>query len=127
MDDSANIKLLKAHRGGVRKVTWHPTEPILVRLSHLPSEMTRDLSDILRLGRANNRMGCVERSTNAGSRYPRCHPHNKKLRVNRLFPPKLMLTTHSAEEFLHDCSAVWHPSGEYFFVATRARGTQLAP
>jgi chromosome transmission fidelity protein 4 len=22
-------------------------------------------------------------------------------------------------EFMHDCSALWHPSGQYFFVATR--------
>lgn len=27
-----------------------------------------------------------------------------------------------APEFLHDCSAVWHTSGQYFFTATRAQG-----
>lgn len=29
----------------------------------------------------------------------------------------------SSRDFAHDCSAVWHPSGQYFVVASRTHGT----
>lgn len=28
----------------------------------------------------------------------------------------------SSRDFAHDCSAVWHPSGQYFVVASRTHG-----
>jgi chromosome transmission fidelity protein 4 len=28
----------------------------------------------------------------------------------------------SSSDFLHDCSVVWHPSGQYFFVASKGHG-----
>src|SRR5579863_7415438 len=30
----------------------------------------------------------------------------------------------SSRDFAHDCSAVWHPSGQYFVVASRSHGTR---
>ena len=30
-------------------------------------------------------------------------------------------------EFAHDCSVVWHHSGQYFFVASRAHGALSYP
>jgi hypothetical protein len=35
LDDPGKIKMLQKHRGGVRKVTWHPTATLLVRSHEL--------------------------------------------------------------------------------------------
>ncbi|KAJ7218083.1 hypothetical protein GGX14DRAFT_495522 [Mycena pura] len=91
MDDPANIKLLKAHRGGVRKVTWHPTEPILTSCGSDGQIIVWDVSK---------------------------DPPTQEADIQGFIPT---IKNSDAEEYLHDCSAVWHPSGEYFFVASRAR------
>ena len=42
--------------------------------------------------------------------------------VRLLFTSGIIEFYCSSSEFLHDCSIVWHPSGQYFFVASKGHG-----
>lgn len=43
MDDIAKVKMLKGHRSGIRKATWHPTAALLVRTPRVvPSHRSLD-------------------------------------------------------------------------------------
>ncbi|KAJ7497276.1 hypothetical protein FB451DRAFT_1018101 [Mycena latifolia] len=90
MDDTGNVKLLRGHRAGVRKVTWHPTAPLLTSCGSDGQIIVWD--------------------------------------VSKDDPPQeaaiqgiIATVKDDSEDFLHDCSAIWHTSGDYFFVASRAR------
>ncbi|KAJ6586903.1 hypothetical protein DFH09DRAFT_910436 [Mycena vulgaris] len=87
MDDTAKVGLLRGHRAGVRKVTWHPTAQLLTTCGSDGQIIVWDVSKYLQEASIEGIIPTVP----AGS-----------------------------SDLLHDCSAVWHPSGDYFFVASRA-------
>ncbi|KAJ7045494.1 hypothetical protein C8F04DRAFT_1064981 [Mycena alexandri] len=96
MEDTGNIKMLektedRGHRGGVRKASWHPTEPLLTTCGYDGQLIAWDISQDKPLLEAMQ--GAIP-TIKPGSTSP---------------------------DLLHDCSAVWHPSGEYFFVVDRNR------
>ncbi|KAJ7925280.1 WD40-repeat-containing domain protein [Mycena leptocephala] len=90
LDDPGKIKMLQKHRGGVRKVTWHPTATLLTTCGCDGQIIVWDVSKDEPLLEAIQGMIPTVKDT-------------------------------SSNDFLHDCSAVWHPSGDYFFVASRSR------
>ncbi|KAJ7262195.1 hypothetical protein B0H12DRAFT_1321837 [Mycena haematopus] len=90
LDEIVNIKILKGHRGGVRKATWHPTAALLTTCGSDGQIIVWDVSS-----------------------------EEPKREVIQNIIPTVKDTT--LPDFLHDCSAVWHPSGDYFFVASRSR------
>ncbi|KAJ7096343.1 hypothetical protein C8R44DRAFT_812788 [Mycena epipterygia] len=98
MDDPVKIKLLEGHRGGVRKVTWHPTAPLLTTCGSDGQIIVWDVSQ---------------------------NEPSQKAAIQGIIatvkPPVDDLNT-KTDDFLHDCSAIWHTSGDYFFVPSRSRG-----
>ncbi|TFL07400.1 WD40-repeat-containing domain protein [Pterulicium gracile] len=91
LDDTMEASLLIGHSHGVRRATWHPTKPILTTSGSDGVLIAWDLS--------------VE---------------NQSSIIHKLESVLPVEKDDQARSFSHDCSAVWHPSGDYFFVATRA-------
>ncbi|KAG6829482.1 hypothetical protein H0H92_004363 [Tricholoma furcatifolium] len=89
LEDIKISKSLKGHVGGVRKVTWHPTSPLLTS----------------------------------------CGSDGKIIIWNLLSDEPEVETTiegvipaigdSMSPDYAHDCSAVWHTSGQHFYVASR--------
>ncbi|KZT71046.1 hypothetical protein DAEQUDRAFT_750176 [Daedalea quercina L-15889] len=89
LDDSTNVVLLNGHTKAVRKVTWHPSGSLLSTCG------------------ADGRIIVWDASEGEG----------KEVKVIEGIIPAVANT--ESDEFAYDCSAVWHPSGQYFFAATR--------
>ncbi|KAJ7287553.1 hypothetical protein C8J57DRAFT_1284265 [Mycena rebaudengoi] len=90
MNDNIKIKVLRGHRRGVRRVTWHPKDAILTSCGSDGRIIVWDLSQ---------------------------DDPKTQTTIEGTIPTVLEPTD---QEFLHDCSAIWHPSGDYFFVPSRA-------
>ncbi|KAJ7072346.1 hypothetical protein C8F01DRAFT_1205930 [Mycena amicta] len=91
LNNILNVQLLSSHRRPVRKVTWHPKDQLLTSCGCEGNIIVWDTSGDRPL---------------------------KPIAEIEIIPT--ILDTKSPE-YLYDCSAVWHPSGDYFFVASRSR------
>ncbi|TBU37864.1 hypothetical protein BD309DRAFT_973062 [Dichomitus squalens] len=89
LDDITKISILKGHSKAVRKATWHPSGSLLTTCGADGKVIVWDVS---------------------GS-----EPKEEKV-IDGIIPA---VADSESPEFGHDCSAVWHTSGQYFFVATR--------
>ncbi|PIL34239.1 hypothetical protein GSI_03950 [Ganoderma sinense ZZ0214-1] len=89
LDDITKISVLKGHTKAVRKATWHPSGSILTTCGADGKIIAWDVS---------------------GS-----EPKEEKV-IDGVIPA---VADSESAEFGHDCSALWHTSGQYFFVATR--------
>ncbi|KAF8902638.1 hypothetical protein CPB85DRAFT_1564580 [Mucidula mucida] len=78
------------HPSGVRKVSWHPTLPLLVACGCNGVITVWDLTDNT--------------------------PHIVK-KMDGIIPA---VKDSQSPQFMQDCSVVWHPSGEHFFVITKS-------
>ncbi|EMD37802.1 hypothetical protein CERSUDRAFT_114458 [Gelatoporia subvermispora B] len=88
--ETTNITLLKGHTKAVRSATWHPSGSLLATCSSDGKVIVWDVS---------------------GS-----EPKQEKI-LDGLIPA---VSNPDSSEFGHDCSAVWHTSGQHFYVATKA-------
>ncbi|EIN11865.1 hypothetical protein PUNSTDRAFT_63079 [Punctularia strigosozonata HHB-11173 SS5] len=95
LDNTSSICLLSGHSRGVRRSTWHPSGSILA---------TSGSDGLLILWDTSS----SKVSPNA--------PPSILHKIDGIIP-KVVDT--ESPEFMHDCSAVWHPSGSSFFVASR--------
>ncbi|KZT00847.1 WD40 repeat-like protein [Laetiporus sulphureus 93-53] len=91
IEDTTNISVLGGHTKAVRKATWHPSGSLLTTCGADGKIIIWDVSE----GQ------CKEEKA-----------------IEGIIPA--VANADSSEEFAHDCSAIWHTSGQYFFVATRA-------
>ncbi|KAI8993813.1 hypothetical protein BD414DRAFT_480518 [Trametes punicea] len=89
LEDITQVVMLEGHTKAVRKATWHPSGSLLTTCGADGRIIVWDVS---------------------GS-----EPKQEKV-IEGVLP---VITDTEAPEFGYDCSAVWHPSGQYFFVATR--------
>ncbi|KAI0727995.1 hypothetical protein C8Q72DRAFT_974843 [Fomitopsis betulina] len=89
LEDTTNVVLLEGHTKAVRKITWHPSGSLLTTSG------------------ADGRLIVWDVSEGEG----------KEVKLIEGVIPAVANT--ESEEFEYDCSAVWHPSGQHFFVATR--------
>ncbi|KAK7057212.1 chromosome segregation protein [Favolaschia claudopus] len=92
-------KTQELNRNAIRKVTWHPTEPILVTCGLNGDVVVWDVTTANPLKIFSNFIPTV---INLPKRLAEKSPN-------------------SSFDFLYDCSAVWHPSGKQFYLASRAR------
>ncbi|KAL5507206.1 MCL1 [Sanghuangporus vaninii] len=90
LDETTNVKLLEGHRKGVRSATWHPSGTLLTTCSSDGKIVVWDLSEE--------------------------EPKIEKT-LEGIIP---VVNDNESNEFGHECAAVWHPSGIYFVVATKA-------
>ncbi|KAH9946996.1 hypothetical protein B0H21DRAFT_741281 [Amylocystis lapponica] len=90
IQDTTKIVVLKGHSKAVRKVTWHPSGSLLTTCGADGKIVVWDVSD--------------------------SEPKEEKV-IEGMIPA---VANTESPEWVHDCSAVWHTSGQYFFVATRA-------
>ncbi|KAJ8597474.1 WD40 repeat-like protein [Rhizopogon salebrosus TDB-379] len=90
LDEITNVVVLQGgHKKRIRKTTWHPLGSILTTSSSDGTIVAWNISD----GEAK-----VEDV------------------IDGVIPE---VADPESPEFMHDCSAVWHPSGQYFFAASR--------
>ncbi|KAF8893373.1 hypothetical protein BD779DRAFT_1436150 [Infundibulicybe gibba] len=89
MEDVANIYQLRGHERGVRKATWHPSAPLLTTSGSDGKIIVWDMS---------NREPTIEAT------------------IDGVIPA---VNDSESPEFLHDCAAVWDPSGQHFYAASR--------
>ncbi|KAG7446498.1 WD40 repeat-like protein [Guyanagaster necrorhizus] len=89
MEDPVNVNSLEGHQGGVRRVTWHPTLPVLVTCGCDGKIIIWDMSK---------------------------EEPNIEKQIDGIIPA---VRDTESSDFSHDCSAVWHTSGEYFFIISR--------
>ncbi|KAH9831247.1 uncharacterized protein C8Q71DRAFT_861980 [Rhodofomes roseus] len=87
--DITNVVLLKGHTKAVRRATWHPSGSLLATCG------------------ADGRIVIWDISEGEG----------KEAKTIEGVIPAVANT--ESDEFAYDCSVVWHPSGQHFFVATR--------
>ncbi|KAK0213060.1 hypothetical protein DFS33DRAFT_93789 [Desarmillaria ectypa] len=89
MEDPAKVNSLESHQGGVRRVTWHPTLPVLVTCGCDGKIIMWDMSEE--------------------------EPKIEK-QIDGIIPA---VRDTESSDFSHDCSAIWHTSGEHFFIISR--------
>ncbi|KAK0505002.1 hypothetical protein EDD18DRAFT_1127226 [Armillaria luteobubalina] len=89
MEDRAKINILEGHKSGVRRVTWHPTLPVLATCGCDGQIIIWDMSEQ--------------------------EPKIEK-QIDGIIPA---VRDTESSDFSHDCSAVWHTSGEYLFTISR--------
>ncbi|KAF9462340.1 hypothetical protein BDZ94DRAFT_1322712 [Collybia nuda] len=90
LEDMIGVSQLKGHTAGVRRVTWHPSAPLLTSSGADGKVIAWDVS---------TEEARIE-STLEG-----------------IIPA---VSDAESPEFAHDCSVVWDPSGLHFYVSTRA-------
>ncbi|KAH7888857.1 hypothetical protein F5I97DRAFT_758195 [Phlebopus sp. FC_14] len=89
LDEITNVTVLSGHKKCVRRVTWHPSGALLTTSGADGTIIVWDLSD--------------------------GQPKVEKV-IEGVIPS---VADTESPEFMHDCSAVWHPSGQQFFTASR--------
>ncbi|KAF5328867.1 hypothetical protein D9619_011727 [Psilocybe cf. subviscida] len=92
LEDVMNVVRLEGYTAGVRSVSWHPNNNLL-------ATCTCDGKVIVWNTSSQEKEPSIEKT------------------MEGLIPA--VIDT-EALEFSYDCSVVWHPSGEYFFVATKS-------
>ncbi|KAI6033002.1 hypothetical protein F5J12DRAFT_946238 [Pisolithus orientalis] len=90
INDITNVILLDGHKKCIRKVTWHPSGNLLTTSSADGIVTVWDIS---------------------GS-----EPRIEKT-IDGVIPA---VSDPESPEFMHDCSAVWHPSGLHLYISSRA-------
>ncbi|KAG1751494.1 WD40 repeat-like protein [Suillus paluster] len=90
LDEITNVTVLEGgHKKLIRKTTWHPSGSILTTSSSDGTIVAWNISDT-------------------------------EAKVENVIDGIIPAVADSeSPEFMHDCSAVWHPSGQYFFAASR--------
>lgn len=129
LNEITNIKKLEGHRRGVRRATWHPSGTILVRVTYCPishifipttlQTTCGSDGDIIvwdvSLGEEPKRLETIEGIiSSVGSEYV--------LQKEADVTGQPLSDTIRSADYMHDCSAVWHPSGKYFVIASRTHG-----
>ncbi|KAI0256176.1 WD40 repeat-like protein [Lactifluus subvellereus] len=89
IEDTVNMSVLHGHNDVVRKVTWEPSGSFLTSCCADGGIIVWDLTQQ--------------------------EPRQVKL-IDGIIPA---IKDKDSREFAHDCSALWHPSGQYFVVASR--------
>ncbi|KAI0930326.1 hypothetical protein AcW1_009052 [Taiwanofungus camphoratus] len=89
-EDTTSLVVLNGHTKAVRKATWHPSGSLLTTSGADGRIVVWDVSE--------------------------GEPKEVKT-IEGIIPA---VANSESPEFSHDCSVVWHTSGQYFFVATRA-------
>ena len=126
--DTKKIVVLEGHSRGVRRAAWHPSGALLVRLSPLFVRsflIRKPRSGHLWLRWEDHHLGRFRRRTKTREDDRRYHPHSGRYTVSTLKHSDVALIDgiySRAPEYCHDCSVVWHPSGQYFVVVTRTQG-----
>ncbi|KIJ49698.1 hypothetical protein M422DRAFT_59357 [Sphaerobolus stellatus SS14] len=90
LKDSSNIQKLEGHKKGVRAVTWHPSGTILTTSGCDGDIIVWDVTP------------------------------GKDPKILETISGVIPAADPESKEFVYNCSAVWHPSGKYFIVSTRA-------
>ncbi|KAL6310466.1 hypothetical protein BKA93DRAFT_814193 [Sparassis latifolia] len=90
LEDTTKIVVLKGHTKAVRRATWHPSGSLLTTCGAEGKIIVWDVSED--------------------------EPKEEKV-IEGVIPA---VANSESPEFAHDCSAIWHTSGQYFFAATRA-------
>ncbi|KIJ67758.1 hypothetical protein HYDPIDRAFT_147689 [Hydnomerulius pinastri MD-312] len=90
LNEITNVTVLSGHKKCVRKVTWHPSGTLLTASGADGTITVWDLSE--------------------------GEPRTEKI-IEGVIPA---VVDSESTEFMHDCSAIWHPSGQHFFTASRA-------
>ncbi|KAF8843017.1 WD40 repeat-like protein [Paxillus ammoniavirescens] len=89
LDEITNVTALTGHKKCVRKVTWHPSGTLLTASGADGTITVWDISE-------------------------------REPRVDKLIEGVIPVVADTeSPEFMHDCSAVWHPSGQYFLTGSR--------
>ncbi|KAH9956929.1 WD40 repeat-like protein [Russula dissimulans] len=89
IDDTVNMSVLHGHNNVVRKVTWEPSGSFLTSCCADGKIIVWDLTQ----------------------------KETKQVKVLEGIIP--VIKDKDSRDFARDCSAVWHPSGQYFVVASR--------
>ncbi|KAM6502156.1 hypothetical protein JOM56_002133 [Amanita muscaria] len=89
LEDPLRVYELKGHQRGVRRATWHPSLPLIVTCGSDGKIIAWDVSS---------------------------NEANIEATMESVIPAVADI---ESPEFNHDCSVVWHSSGQQFFVATR--------
>ncbi|KAH0827974.1 hypothetical protein J3R83DRAFT_3613 [Lanmaoa asiatica] len=89
LKEVTNVQALSGHKKCVRKLTWHPSGTLLTASGADGTITAWDVSER--------------------------EPKVEKL-IDGIIPA---VADTESSEFMHDCSAVWHPSGQHFFVPSR--------
>ncbi|TCD67448.1 hypothetical protein EIP91_012365 [Steccherinum ochraceum] len=90
LEDTTSMKVLTGHKKAVRRVTWHPSGSLLTSSGADGKIIVWSLTE----------------------------DEVKEEKVIEGVIPEV--SDSESDQFNHDCSALWHPSGQYFFAATKA-------
>ncbi|TFK53583.1 WD40 repeat-like protein, partial [Heliocybe sulcata] len=89
LEDPLKISLLSGHIKCVRRITWHPSGSLLTTSGADGKVIVWDVSED--------------------------EPKQEKI-IEGVIPA---VSDPESPEFAHDCSVIWHTSGQYFYAATR--------